>query len=236
MPEPGRPAPGPELEELARTMRGAIASLRAAAETLESFPGIEGAPRSRLIGVVAEESERLGGLVHRLEAIARAAVAAGAGGAPATATAAELAAALARRARELGFEGVEAPALGPELAAARLALSGEAVVAAAAALLAALRREMAVTRLRLGLRLVDRHLLLDLGWSPDPADLPRLLDWPGTALDTPAADAHGGAGPGLRPLVRDHDGEAWFIVDRDGSAAHVKVLLPLAGTAAPALR
>jgi len=233
MPDPARGAPGRELEELARTMRGALASLRAAAETLESLPELEGAPRARLIAVVGEESVRLGGLVHRLEEIARTGVDAGPSDAPAPATVAQLSAELARRARELGFEGVEEPTLGPELAALELALSGEEIVAAAVALLAALRREMTVARLRLGVRRVDRHLLLDLGWSPEPADLQRLLEWPGAALDAPAAeDARGGAGPGLRPLARDHDGEAWFIVERDGSAAHVKVLLPLAGTAA----
>ena len=83
----------------------------------------------------------------------------------------------------------------------------------------------------------DRHLLLDLGWNPDPADLPRLLEWPGAALDAPAAGAAGGSGGalrGLRPLARGHDGEAWFILERDGSAAHVKVLLPLAEVTAPA--
>ena len=46
MPEWRRPALGPELEEVARTMRGAIAGLRAAAETLESFPDLDGEPRA----------------------------------------------------------------------------------------------------------------------------------------------------------------------------------------------
>ena len=34
--------------------------------------------------------------------------------------------------------------------------------------------------------------------------------------------------PGLRRVARDRDGEAWFNVDRDGAAAHVRILLPLA--------
>jgi DNA polymerase-3 subunit epsilon len=235
MPEWRRPALGPELEEVARTMRGAIAGLRAAAETLESFPDLDGEPRARLTAVVAQESERLGELVRRLEALAlTATLAAGRAPGATTTTVGELVAKLAAAAEQLGFERVAEPVVGAALAGAVLEVPGEEVVAAAATLLAELRREMAVSRLRLGVRRVDRHLLLDLGWNPDPADLPRLLEWPGAALDAPAAGARGGALRGLRPLARGHDGEAWFILDRDGSAAHVKVLLPLAEVTAPA--
>ncbi len=141
----------------------------------------------------------------------------------------EVAIRLARAAEALGFELAPGRAAGPELAAASLDLPGEEAVAAATAYLAELRREMAVTPLRLGVERTDRHLLLDLGWNPDPADLDRLLEWQGRALDPPPGEA---PRPGLRPLARDHDGEAWFILDRDGGAAHVKILLPLAAGAA----
>lgn len=230
MPEPGGAAPGRALEEVARTMRGALGSLRAAAETLEKYPAVEGAPRARLLGVIADEAERLSGLVRSVEQIAHAA-----GGATAAAetagatTVGELAARLARAAEALGFELAPGREADPALAAAGLDLPVEEALAAAAAFLAELRREMAVTRLRLGVERADRHLLLDLGWSPDPADLDRLLEWQGRALDPPPGDA---PHAGLRPLARDHDGEAWFILDRDGAAAHVKVLLPLAPSAA----
>lgn len=228
MPEPGGSAPGRALDEVARTMRGAIGSLRAAAETLEKYPAVEGAPRARLLGVIAEEAERLSGLVRSVEQIAQASgVGTGGAGTGGAATVGEVADRLARAAEALGFELVPGRAAGPELAAASLALPGEEAIAAAAAYLAELRREMAVTRLCLGVERTDRHLLLDLGWNPDAADLDRLLEWQGRALDPPPGEA---PQPGLRPLARDHDGEAWFILDRDGGAAHVKVLLPLAAS------
>ena len=226
MPEPAPAPPGRALAEVARTMRGSIGSLRAAAETLEKCPGVEGAPRARLLEVVAQESERLSELVRRVEQIAQvSAVSAAADPAGANLTVGELAAGLARAAEALGFELAPGGEVDAALAAAGLGLPGAPALAAVSALLAELRREMAVTRLRVGVERVDRHLLLDLGWNPDPADLVRLLDWQGAALDPPPGP---GSRRGLRPLARDHDGEAWFILERDGSAAHVKVLLPLA--------
>lgn len=225
MPESGGAAPGRAVEELARSMRGALGSLRAAAETLEKYPGVEGAPRARLLAVIAEEAERLSDLVRSLE---QTAAAAGVVASGAAATVADLATGLARRAESLGFE-VAGGAPDPALAACGLGLPGAEALEAGAAFLAALRREMAVSRLALVLERVDRHLLLDLGWAPEPGDLARLVDWQGRTLDAPPAD---GAGRGLRPLARDHGGEAWFILDRDGAAAHVKILLPLAAATA----
>jgi hypothetical protein len=227
MPDPFPRSLGRELEELARAMRGALAGLRAAAETLARYPDLASASRDRLLAVVAQESERLGELVRGLERTASSTGPAAGGEATESVTVDELMAHLASAAAELGFEVElrrEATLPPPRT---RLGVAGPPAVAALAALLAALRREMAVSRLELRARLADRHLLLDLGWSPDPGDLPRLLDWQGEALDAPGTGERSAA-RALRPLVREHDGEAWFNLDRDGGAAHVKVLLPLA--------
>lgn len=230
MTETPTPVAGRELEELARSMRGAIGSLRAAAETLEKFPALDGVPRARLLAVVSQESERLGELAIRVERLAHRAVAEPADGTPTTIDVDELVARIGAAADELGYEVASRPADSSAAPPLRLDLPATEVIGAVVAFLALLRREMAVVQLHLGTRRVDRHLLLDLGWSPDPAEVTRLLDWQGEALDAPPEDAAGRplAPQGLRPMARAHDGEAWFNLDRDGTAAHVKVLLPIA--------
>jgi DNA polymerase-3 subunit epsilon len=213
------------IDEVARSMRGALGSLRAAAETLEKYPGLEAAPRARLMGVVAEEAARLGELIRRLEAVGQTTVASeGDGGAEPPTTVAELTEGIEREAETVGIAVSSTRVTDAALGATPLDLRGSQAIAVTAAFLARLRREMAVTRARLAVDRVDRHLLLDLEWSPEPDDLARLLDWQAEALDAPAAASQ----PGLRQLARDHDGEAWFVVDREGSSAHVKLMLPLA--------
>lgn len=218
---------GRELEELARAMRGSLGGLRAAAETLEEVPDLAGEPRARLLAVVAQESARLGELVRRLERAARASTAAGAAAPHGALTVGELMTDAAAAAVALGYEVEVRDDPSPVAPETALEVPGPTTIAAFGGFLATLRREMAVSRLQLRARLADRHVLFDLGWSPDPGDLPRLLDWQGEALDAPGGSEHAAA-PGLRPLAREHDGEAWFNLDRDGSAAHVKVLLPVA--------
>jgi hypothetical protein len=76
---------------------------------------------------------------------------------------------------------------------------------------------------RLSHELADHHLLLDVRWEPAPADLDRLLAWQAEALGT---STEGEAGR-LRGVARAHEGEAWFTLDRDGGAAHLRLLLPV---------
>lgn len=220
MSEAFAPAVCHELEEITRAMRGAIGSLRAAAETLERYPALADEPRSRLLAVVTEESARLAELVYRAEQLTRKANE-GWSSASAAFGADEALARIAAAGAELGCE-VEIRHDTEREGEVDLVVAGDELVTAAARFLKALRREMAVTLLQLRARRVDRHLLFDIGWQPEAADLDRLLDWQADALDDVPE------GRGLRPLAREHDGEAWFNLDRDGGAAHVKVLLPLA--------
>lgn len=213
------------LEEVARAMRGSIGSLRAAAETLEKFPAMDAARRARLLAVISEEAARLGDLVERVERHGGGAVRPAAG---ATTTLGELSDALVRAAGKLGLAVEAADAPGSALAGVALGVPLAQSLAALTALLAELRREMAVARCRFGARATGRHLLLDLAWRPEPADLPRLLAWQAEALDAGPRGDGPAEPPSLRRLARDHDGEVWFILDRDGAGAHVRLLLPLA--------
>lgn len=214
--------PRREIERLARAMRRSLASLRAAAEALERFPAMASTQRARLLAVVAEETGHLGGHIDRLERLA--AAAARENGRRQRTAVPELVTALRRAAERLGLacEAEEAAAAaGSQPAAVEVGLAP--LTAAAAGFLAALRREMAVSRCRLRTRTSGGHLLFDLVWSPELGDVARLCDWQGGALEPDGPE------PGLRAVARDHDGEAWFNLDRDGETAYVRVLLPLAG-------
>ena len=50
----------------------------------------------------------------------------------------------------------------------------------------------------------------------------RKVVW-NAALGDGASDADSGR---LRAVVRQHDGEAWFALDRDGATARIRILLP----------
>ncbi|MEM9558604.1 MAG: hypothetical protein AAGC60_30405 [Acidobacteriota bacterium] len=204
-----------ELEQTTRAMRGALASLRAAAEALELFPAMEPGQRARLHGVVNEEAERLGGMVGQLEELVP-------HDAETTPVAVDELLALLRRAVvERGFDvELEPERSDPPGARRRVPVDRRRLGEAARRFAASLRRDFAVVRCDLGADAVDDHLLLDWSWRVELADQDRLQDWQGEAL-----------GASLRPAARDHDGEAWFDLDRedDGAAgrARVRLLLPL---------
>lgn len=219
------------LEDLAQALRGSLASLRAAAETLELFPGMEQDQNRRLHGVVADEVRRLGLLIDRLERLGEAATReAAAHEAPDRHTSAEeIVGALATSAAvHLGFavelddgkDGGEGD-VGDER---RLEVSRDAVVAALADLLEALRRELGVAAVRLRRRTVERHAVIDVLWQADAESLEKLRGWQSEALEKRID-----GGPGLRPLMHRHGGEAWFNVERAASRAYLRLLLPLAG-------
>lgn len=209
------------FEDLTRGLRGSLASLRAAAETLELFPQMEEAQQRRLRAVVSGEALRLGQLVDRLEALGdpgRSAL----GPPRRRTTGAELAAAIAGRAVARLGVAVEMEEGGED---AFLELELDAVADATVELLGRLCRELGVGGLRLRQRVVDGHAVCDLVWQAEASSLDRLRLWQSEALDT-----REDGGPGLRPIVRRHGGETWFNLDRDASSAYLRLLLPLAGS------
>ncbi len=185
---------------------------------------MEAGQQQRLRTVVAGETRRLGELVDRLEAFGESL----AGGGPAArqrVAAGQLAAQIAARAYAhlgLRIEKEEGDTAGFENAA--LEIDFETLVHAAVDLLTALRRELAVSEIRLRQRVVEKHAVFDLLWQAEAGSLDHLRQWQSEALEKTAD-----GGPGLRPILRRHGGEAWFNVDRDASRAYLRILLPLAG-------
>ncbi len=212
--------------ELLHGMRRAIGSLRAATETMQGYPEAEPAVRARLLGVVAEETDRLHEQVRALEQeLGRSTPAEQSRRSvvPAAEVTGRLRAALVASGLdcESGAPGADAEA--------RVRVDLEALAQATETFFTALRRQTPVGACSLRQSLRESHLLLDVGWAPGAADVPHLLAWQGGAL------AGGGAGDDaglLRSVARAHDGEAWFALERDGLAAHVRLLLPTVADAA----
>ncbi len=216
------------VTEILREMRGVVGSLRAAAETLGGFPEMERTMRDRLLGVLGEETVRLSERMQALEASLRRELARTARAERQPIAVSVLLDELAVGLTALGLRCAAEPLPGA-LTAARLALPWEALRDEVNRFFAALRRGSRVGGCGIRARPADRHVRIDLFWPPEPADLGWLLDWQGEAL---------GGGPpgqpagGLRAIARAADGTAWFTLDRDGEAAHVRLLLPLADAAA----
>jgi DNA polymerase III subunit epsilon len=208
------------FEDLTRGLRGSLASLRAAAETLEQFPQMDEAQQKRLRAVISGEALRLGQLVDKLERLGDPGNSSN--GRRSRVSGAELAAALAARveARQDGELGG-----GDGGQEAWLELELEAVVEAAAELLGRLRRELGVGELSLRQRVAQGHAICDFLWQAEAPSLDRLRLWQSEALDQKEDSS-----PGLRPIVRRHGGEAWFNLDREASSAYLRLLLPLADT------
>jgi DNA polymerase-3 subunit epsilon len=211
-------------------MRGAIGNLRAAAETLELHPGAAPDRRARLFAVLAEESDRLGAQIERLERIAAGETGGGGGSAPATLG--RLLEALAAAAHAAGLASETEPVDPPAAGDTRISADIEPLVAAAGGLLAELRRDLAVSSCRLSARAAEGQVLVDISWRPPAEEIQRLVDWRSEALELGGLRDGGTSRSGLRGAARELDGEAWFNLDRDGGAARVRILLPGPGTAA----
>ena len=206
----GRPAE-PSAGDLLRAFRGSLASLRAAAETLE-LHGSAGRPpgETALVEVVTIEARRLSELIDQLERA--------------------LEPALPRRRASLsGFLGELADHARRDLdldlalptAAEDFDLLGDdqRLAAALSGVLGRLRRAFAVPRLEATVRRREGVAVIDLRWSVEAPDLARLGLAHGALLD--------GTDPPLRATAQAIDGEAWLTVDRTNQAAALHLIVPL---------
>jgi signal transduction histidine kinase len=203
-----------EVDRLAGDLRGGLASLRVAAETLGFYPQMPAAQRDRLLGVVDAESRRIELLVERLAAAARPHHKAGM---RAPIAARSLIEAIAHDAAARGLSVT--PQIEGE---AELEVDAATLVASCAQVLALLQRDFAISAVELRFRTIASHAQLDLRWRPEATDLPALPAWQSEALD------HAVQAPSLRSAVRDQGGEVWFNLEREGLAAHLRLLLVLA--------
>jgi DNA polymerase-3 subunit epsilon len=217
------------LQSLTESSRRALASIRAAAETLLAYPEMDGAKQRRFVEVIGQEAAGLG---ERLDRTVRE---------HAATVSAEwlledmlgsnlVAAARARVERKLDLR-TAGEDVDPTV---WLRVDSYALVLAITSLARRLRDECGVRELRFRLGAAGRFAQLDLVWSGATVAPDALARWEGRPLDDDEAAA--AALPTLREVVARHGGELWYQPDRAADTGTIRLLLPAARHDEPTFR
>jgi DNA polymerase-3 subunit epsilon len=217
------------LHRLTEGSRGAIGNLQAAVELLDD-PGLDAPTRERFLGVIRDE---IGSLARRInEAAAESANALRTRWPMEDMLGADLAAAAAQRIEAACESRVVLGEIDPALW-----LKVESYSILQALLHLALRLEQGWGTMRLQLRLAPSastagQAQLDLVFPVQPMSTETVVAWETEPLEgsDPAA---GPAALTLRDVVQRHGGAFWFERERARQLAFFRILLPLAGAAAP---
>ena len=206
------------LRSFTERMRGSLASLRAAVETLDAFP-LEREQRRRLREVVREEmlalSARLEGAGAELAEHSRAEwplenMLAG-----------ELVAGLLRR---MGAEAGVRARPGPVAEGMWVRVDAYSLERALLRIATLLRERRGVEETTVALVHAGAFARLDLEWTGAPLPLETLRAW-----EVEPADGEAGLQPAtLREVVERHGGEIWTHAELESYSAALRVFLPLA--------
>jgi DNA polymerase-3 subunit epsilon len=217
---------GQRQEELWRAftqeLRGRLANIRAAAETMETFPHLESVPRRQLQETIVEESKALSESLEaaskqieearesswQLERI----------------TGRDLALRIASHLEdELGVrcstDLIDAPMW--------VRAESRALVEALGDFITQLKEEFGIGIVRLRLREEDGFATLDLIWGFNGVDVEALYAW----QDVVMTPQEGEPAPRLKVVARMHGGESWFNLDRNAANAYLRILVPVTYTA-----
>ncbi len=214
------------LQSFTEASRAALASIRAAVETLTEYPDCEPHERDRFIRVIREEVSNLGSKLEQ--------------------TTADYASALKTRwplEEMLGTDVIEALRRQIE---SRLGLATKAeslddalwikadsytLMQALTYLAGRLKEEFKIRELRFNLSGNGRFAELDLMWSGPTISQQTVFDW-----EMDAMHAGGEYSPlTLRDVTERHDAETVFILDKVRQQAVFRLLLPLAKPVQPVL-
>jgi DNA polymerase-3 subunit epsilon len=207
--------------------RRAVASIRAAVETLLEFPQMDAERQARFAGVIREEATALGGRLEQAEV--EYAAAQGTEWLLESVPGIDLAAAAGRRiGARLGLR----PDVADVDPSVWLRIDAYALVQALSALATWLRLEGGASALRLQLRALGKLAQLDLAWSGASFEPDRLSGW----LERPLAAAGEPSPLSARQVVERHDGELWHQSDREAATGFFRFVLPLAPPVQPAAR
>lgn len=212
------------LRELTEGTRSSLGSIQAAIETVVDYPEMEAEQRHQFVGIVREESHRLGRQVEQW--VAELAAYLGADWLRAEMSVVDL---LEVVAQALERGGTVDASVRPATDALWVRVDSHALTRAAVHLAARLHEECSVERLTLAVTRAGSHAQLEVTWAGQPPDSDRFQVW----LDQPLT---GGAGRCVREVVALHGGEVWC-GGGVGVAPYLSLLLPVTETGpAPAAR
>lgn len=203
------------LHQLTEGQRAALGSLQAAAETLQQFPALDAAQRSRFVRVIHDEAARL---AHQLDA----AVSQGADPLRSAWPREDMLAGDLLRALQRGLaagSGLEV-SLHDDQAPVWLQLDSHGLVQAVAHLAGRLREELAVSALRLALQAHGRFARLALRWDGAALDPARLQHWESQPLLP-------GQGTTVQAVLARHGAESWSLTDLPAGQGGLCLQLPV---------
>lgn len=207
------------LHDLTEGSRASIASVRAAVETLMSYPDMDSAQRERFVGIIAEE---VGVLSTRLDrTVSEHADSLKARWPLEEMLAADFLDAAARRIGQRVELAAKIEEVAPEL---WIKVDSFSLLQALSYLAARLKEEFAVREIRLRLVPAGRLAHLDLIWSGAVVGTETAMSW-----ELEPMQLGGEATPlTLRDIMDRHGGEIWFQRDKAAHRALFRFLVPAA--------
>lgn len=204
------------VQSLTQDTRATLANIRAAVETIQTFPDMSGAKRTQFTAIIGDESMRLAAQIER--AVQQ--------GSNATDSRRELedmrgTDLIALLLRRIGSASLRVTAGDTIDATLWLRVDSYALTQALAYLSRRLAADAGVTELRFDLQRADRLVHLDLVWSGAPLAADTLRAWEHAPLPVSA----GGLALTLNSVIARHGGESVYRCEPAEGRARYRVML-----------
>lgn len=209
------------LREFTEATRASLGSIQAAIESVTDYPDMEAQDRHQFVGIVREESQRLGNQVEVWAAESAAYLATD--WLLSEVSGNDLSSVVADAIKRVGSVTVSAR---PATDALWVKADSHALARSAVHLVGRLREQVGIEAVALAITRAGGHAQLEVTWTGQAPQPEEFQAW----LDQPLA---GGAAPNVREVVARHGGEIWSGVT-SADAAHLILLLPLTEAATTA--